>query len=99
MQVMTSTAIKNHVGDLMDAVQNEPVLITKNKKPVGVFVSIEDIQGTYLEEMLTQKSAEYDEWLKQKLQKASLNAKRGKAVMASEVDDAIMKRIQEKLGR
>lgn len=67
MRIMTASNAQNNFGDLLDTVRREPVLLTKNKRPVGVFVSLEDLQGTYLADMLADKEDGYDEWLQAKV--------------------------------
>ena len=36
MQVITAKDAKSRFGELLDTMQREPVLVTKNKRPVGV---------------------------------------------------------------
>ncbi len=77
MQLMTARQARNSFGELMNTMQREPVFITKNNKPVGAFVSIEDLKGTYIAEQFvnsntedspTEKSnAEYDAYAKAKV--------------------------------
>lgn len=70
MRIMTASNAQNNFGDLLDTVRREPVLLTKNKRPVGVFVSLEDLQGTYLADMLAEKENGYDEWLQAKVEQS-----------------------------
>ena len=35
MQVITAKDAKSRFGELLDTMQREPVLVTKNKRPVG----------------------------------------------------------------
>lgn len=70
MQVMTATNIKNKMGEVMEIIQREPVLMTKNNRPVAFVVSIEDVQGTYLAELAAEKETGYDEWAKAKVKTA-----------------------------
>lgn len=70
MQVMTATNVKNKMGEVIEIIQREPILMTKNNRPVALVVSIEDVQGTYLAELAAEKEAGYDEWAKAKVKKA-----------------------------
>ena len=45
MQVITAKDAKSRFGELLDTMQREPVLVTKNKRPVGVFLSLKDVKG------------------------------------------------------
>jgi len=42
---MTAKEAKNSFGVFIDTAQHEPVLIVKRKKPVGIFLSIEEIKN------------------------------------------------------
>lgn len=44
MKTMTAANAKNAFGQLIEAAQREPVLITKQNRPVGVFISIRDLE-------------------------------------------------------
>ena len=55
MQVITAKDAKSRFGELLDTMQREPVLVTKNKRPVGVFLSLKDVKGTHLESLLILK--------------------------------------------
>lgn len=46
MKTMTAAEAKNAFGRLLDTAQREPVLITKQNRPVGVFLSIADLEDT-----------------------------------------------------
>jgi prevent-host-death family protein len=46
MKTMTAAKAKNAFGQMIEAAQREPVLITKQNRPVGVFMSIQDIENT-----------------------------------------------------
>ncbi len=58
MQLMTARQARNSFGELMNTMQREPVFITKNNKPVGAFVSIEDLKGTYIAEQFIKSNTE-----------------------------------------
>lgn len=63
MKVMTAREAKNHFGEFLDAAQREPVVITKNNRPVGIMVSIQDAADTVLPEMMMDKDPGYDAWV------------------------------------
>lgn len=67
MKVMTAREAKNRFGEFLDAARREPVVITKNDRPVGIMVSIEDAADTLLPEFLLDKTPGYDGWLFEKL--------------------------------
>lgn len=45
MKVMTAREAKNAFGTFIDTAQREPVLVTKRKRPMGMFISIQEIQN------------------------------------------------------
>lgn len=100
MQVLTAKEAKTNFGSLLDTVQREPVLITRNSRPTGVFVSIEDIQGTYLAELFEQKQEGYDAWLQAKVNQSvknfEKNPTKGNKTL-EEVHDGIMAKLKAKL--
>jgi prevent-host-death family protein len=67
MKTMTAREAKNHFGEFLDAAQREPVIITKNNRPVGLMISIEDAADTILPEFLTDKDPDYEDWLTKKV--------------------------------
>lgn len=99
MQVLTAKEAKIHFGNLLDTVQREPVLITRNNRPTGVFVSLEDIQGTHIAEMLEQKVMGYDEWLYKKVSQSIENFENGtsKGSNFEEVHHNILDKLRTKL--
>lgn len=63
MKVMSAREAKNHFGEFLDASRREPVVVTKNDRPVGIMISIEDAAGTLIQELIMEKEPGYDEWL------------------------------------
>jgi len=45
MKVMTAKEAKNSFGIFIDTAQIEPVLVTKRQRPIGVFLSIQEISN------------------------------------------------------
>jgi prevent-host-death family protein len=46
MKIITAAAAKNAFGKFLDMARREPVVVTKNDRPVGVFLSMEDLEDT-----------------------------------------------------
>jgi len=46
MKTLSARDAKNRFGEFLDMARREPVLVTKNDRPVGVFLSIEDAAET-----------------------------------------------------
>jgi prevent-host-death family protein len=67
MKVMSAHEAKNRFGELLDTVQRQPVVITKNGRAVGVMISMEDAADTVLPEMLVDKEPDHDSWLLEKV--------------------------------
>lgn len=67
---MTAKQAKVNFGDLMIAMQREPVFITKNNKPVGAFISIQDLKHTDFSKRFIDETPNNDEWVKARLQHA-----------------------------
>lgn len=63
MKIMTARDAKNHFGEFLDASRREPVIVTKNDRPVGIMISIEDAADTLIPEMLLDREPGYDGWL------------------------------------
>jgi len=67
MKTMTARDAKNHFGEFLDTARREPVIVTKNDRPVGIMISIEDAADTLIPEMFMEKEAGYDEWVSSKV--------------------------------
>lgn len=87
MKVMTAVDAKNNFGSFIDAAQREPVIVTKKNRPVGVFLSIQDLEGTSWQDQAVAvlagaqepKEAGYDAWFKAKVTRSIERAKSGEA--------------------
>ena len=44
MKIMTAAKAKTHFGEFLDSVQREPVVVTKNNRPVGIMFSMQDAE-------------------------------------------------------
>lgn len=58
MKTITAAEAKNGFGKFLDMAQREPVLVTKNNRPVGVFLSMQDIEDTIWAEKALKAHAE-----------------------------------------
>ncbi len=98
MQIMTARDAKTRFGEALDIMQREPILLTKNNRPVGVMVSIEDIKGTYLEEMFMKKDEGHDEWVNTQIIEAVEKVNNGeKGTPKAEVHARIMEKVRLRL--
>lgn len=101
MKVMTAREAKNHFGEFLDLARREPVVITRNDRPVGIMISIEDAADTLLPEFLLDKEPGYDGWL---FDKVTTTMKRlgAEKTTVLEHDDAmslLRERLQTRLPR
>ena len=62
MKVMSARDAKNRFGEFLDSARREPVVVTKNDRPVAVMISIEDAADTLLPELLLDTEPGYDGW-------------------------------------
>lgn len=99
MQIMTARDAKTRFGEALDTMQKEPVLITKNNRPVGVLVSLDDLKGTYLADHFIAKADDYDEWLVAKvgatIKRLTQEGSKGKS--ADEVHASVMDKVRLRL--
>ena len=63
MKIMTARDAKNHFGEFLDSARREPVVVTKNDRPVGIMISIEDAQETPFADFLMEQEPGYRDWL------------------------------------
>ena len=97
VKTMTARDAKTHFGEFLDTMQREPVMITKNNRPVGIMLSIEDAADTLVADLFLTPEAGYDEWLRDKVtrtQKALTDSFMTRSPM-NEVRD----RLRERLAR
>lgn len=76
--------------------QREPVMVTKNNRPVGIMISIHDAADTLIPELFMEKEAGYDEWFTVKVTEALGAYRNGTATLAGhdEATDRVWKRVQ-----
>ncbi len=95
MKTMTARDAKTHFGEMLDTMQREPVMITKNNRPVGYVISIQDAADTLIPEMFMEKEEGYDDWFAAKVTK-SLAALKAETTTLTEHETA-MDRVWEKV--
>lgn len=81
MKVMTARDAKNHFGEFLDSARREPVVVTKNDRPVGIMISIEDAADTLLADFFVEQEAGYGEWLFGKVGKTMERVALGQTVL------------------
>ena len=90
VKTMTAKEAKLRFGEFLDTMQREPVIVTKNNRPVGIMLSMQDAADTLIPDMFLEKEAGYDEWFEAKvrstqarLANGATNTKEHDAVMSS----------------
>lgn len=86
MKVMTARDAKNHFGEFLDAARREPVLVTKNDRPVGIMISLEDAKDTLLADFFIEKDSGYDEWLSGKINRTMERVASGESALMDHND-------------
>ncbi|MBU0500137.1 MAG: type II toxin-antitoxin system prevent-host-death family antitoxin [Gammaproteobacteria bacterium] len=95
MKTMTARDAKIHFGEFLDTMQREPVLVTKNNRPVGIMISIEDAADTLIPEMFMEKDEGYDAWFQAKVTRTLDAFHSGKTTTSSH--EEVMGRLRQKL--
>lgn len=95
MKTMTAKEAKTHFGEFLDAMQREPVIVTKNNRPVGVMLSIQDAADTLVPEMFMEKEAGYEEWFVAKVGTTLDKLNNGRTTSADH--ETVMARVRAKL--
>ncbi len=85
MKTISAREAKTHFGELLDAMQREPVMVTKNNRPVGIMISIKDASDTLIPELFMEKEEGYDEWFAAKVT-SSLDAVKAGTTTLTEHD-------------
>lgn len=101
MKVMTARDAKNHFGEFLDSARREPVVVTKNDRPVGIMISVEDAADTLFSDFFIEKESGYDEWLFGKVSKTMERIASGNTELREHSDAmSILKgRIEARLGK
>lgn len=82
MKVMTARDAKNHFGEFLDTARREPVVVTKNDRPVGIMISVEDAADTLFSDFFIDKESGYDEWLFGKVNKTMARVASGETKLS-----------------
>ncbi len=93
MKTMSSVEVKNRFGFFLDTAQKEPVVVTQNKRPVGIMLSMEDARNTLVAEMLLEKEEGYDEWFAAKVE-TTLNGLKDGDIKQVEHEEVMEEAIQ-----
>ena len=88
MKVMTARDAKNHFGEFLHSAQREPIVITKNDRPVGIMISMEDAEASLLPEMMNAKEAGHEQWVVDKVTETMRRVDSGETLLLSH-DDAM----------
>jgi len=98
MKTMTARDAKNRFGEFLDAARREPVVVTKNNRPVGIMVSIEDAADTLIPEMFMRQEPGYEAWLAAKVGSTLARVDAGTATLIPHTDamTTLKSRVAEK---
>ena len=77
MKVMSARDAKNRFGEFLDTARREPVVVTKNQRPVAIMISVEDAADTLIPELFMDKEPGYEDWLFGKVTKTLARADAG----------------------
>lgn len=86
MKIMTARDAKNHFGEFLDAARREPVVVTKNDRPVGIMISLEDARDSLFADFFIDKESGYDEWLFGKVNKTMAQVASGQTELHEHAD-------------
>lgn len=101
MKIMSARDAKNHFGEFLDAARREPVVVTRNDRPVCIMISIEDAADTLLPEFLLDREPGYDGWLFDKVTTTMNRLDTGETVVREhgEAMDLLRERLQARATR
>jgi prevent-host-death family protein len=101
MKTMTARDAKNRFGEFLDASRREPVVVTKNDRPVGIMISIEDAADTLIPEMFMEKEPGYEEWIASKVGSTLTRVDAGATALLphGEAMASLKSRVEAKLAR
>ena len=96
MKTMTARDVKNRFGEFLDAAQREPVLVTKNNRPVGIMISVEDAADAFAAHLDSgEKMPGYDAWLVAKVTRSMQRIAEGQSELIEH--DEAMRRLKARL--
>ena len=91
MKTVSAREAKTHFGELLDTMQREPVMVTKNNRPVGIMISIKDASDTLIPELFMEKEDGYDDWFVAKVTRSLEAVKAGTTPLTHH--DLVMDRV------
>lgn len=96
MKTVSAREAKTRFGELLDTMQREPVMVTKNNRPVGIMISIKDASDTLIPELFMEKEDGYDEWFVAKVTRSLEAVKAGTTPLTNHelVMDRVWGRVQ-----
>ncbi|NJM44582.1 MAG: type II toxin-antitoxin system Phd/YefM family antitoxin [Brachymonas sp.] len=96
MKTFTAKEAKTHFGEFLDAMQREPVIVTKNGRNVGMMVSLDDPHSALIQEWYQPKQEGYDEWVDARLKERLAAYKAGEPTYShQEAMDYVRQRVKE----
>ncbi len=84
MKTFTAKEAKTHFGEFLDAMQREPVIVTKNGRSVGMMVSMEDPLSALIQDWHLPKEPGHDEWVDARLKERLAAFKAGEPTYSHE---------------
>ena len=98
MKIMSARDAKNHFGEFLDSARREPVVVTRNDRPVGIMISIEDAADTLIPDLFMDKEAGYEEWLFGKVSRTMARVDAGETGLHEHVDAMVQLKERLKAG-
>ncbi len=95
MKTFTAKEAKTHFGEFLDAMQREPVIVTKNGRSVGIMIPFDGHAGEVVQAIHAEQEAGYDAWFRAKVQRSLDRADRGES--SSVTTQELMNNIREKV--
>ena len=95
MKTISARDAKTRFGELLDTMQREPVMVTKNNRLVGIMISIKDAADTLIPELFMEKEDGYDEWFTAKVTSSLEILKAGTSTLTDhdQAMDRVWKRV------
>ncbi|MEJ7139072.1 type II toxin-antitoxin system Phd/YefM family antitoxin [Amphibiibacter pelophylacis] len=98
MKTMSTRDAETHFGQLLDMAQREPVLVTRDNRPVGILISMEDAAGSLIGDLYMDKESGHDAWLSAKVSGTLDRLEAGETALTphAQVLSAVDSRLKEK---
>jgi prevent-host-death family protein len=96
MKTFTAKEAKTHFGEFLDAMQREPVVVTKNGRSVGMMVSMDDPRSTLIREWDLPNELGHDAWVTARLKQRLAAYKAGEPTYShQEAMEYVRRRVKE----